>query len=59
VSSIIDRIKKLENLANDESCDGSCDEKYPYKQCKYCLARNILNEIHELICEVEEHEKIF
>ena len=53
MSSIINRIKKLEELATDESCDGNCDIKYPYKKCKYCMSRSVLNEIHDLLCEVE------
>lgn len=42
---MINSIEELRQLANQENCDGICDETFPFYKCPECLAREILNNI--------------
>ena len=47
----MDAIKKLEELADQDTCDGDCDLNPPYRKCSECEARRALNEISEVARE--------
>lgn len=49
--SIIERIKILEKLSDENKCDGNCNIKSPYISCKGCEAAKKLNLIGELLDE--------
>jgi len=48
------RLKKLEKLSDKDECDGECDMKPPYEQCKECLASETLNVIADMLREFDE-----
>ena len=45
-------IDDLRRIADASTCDGTCDEKPPYKPCKGCEAKYTLNDIADQINEV-------
>ena len=47
----MDEIKKLEQLADLDNCDGNCDINPPYKKCPRCYAITVLNEVGEIVRE--------
>jgi len=50
-------LKELENLANRNECDGTCDEYPPFTMCPECEAKWTLNHVGELL--VDQYYKIF
>ncbi len=42
-------LSKLEKLADENECDGNCDEIYPYKSCPGCMATGAINEAGEIL----------
>lgn len=50
-------LRELNKLANQDKCDGACDEYPPYRVCPECEARFVLNKTHEMITEA--YYKIF
>ena len=52
------RIARLNEFADLDQCDGTCDEVPPFKQCSECLACHVLNLIgFELSAGVKELEE--
>ena len=52
--SIFKVIEKVEALANDDSCDGGCDDKPPYLPCPLCNARRTINWVYPELREASE-----
>lgn len=44
-------IEELMILASNNECDGICDEYYPYIKCKFCWAKELLNELWDNMIE--------
>lgn len=40
--------EQLWKLADQNNCEGNCDNKYPYKQCPECIAKSAINECGEI-----------
>jgi hypothetical protein len=38
-------------IADKDECDGDCDSEAPYRSCKECTSRRVLNEIYEILKE--------
>lgn len=44
-----EELTKLNELADQDKCDGHCDDHPPYKTCPECMAINAINEAAEIL----------
>jgi hypothetical protein len=57
MKTLKEMIDDLEQLAVDNTCDGSCDAERPHKRCKNCEATNAINDAYEIIYNM--HRRIY
>jgi hypothetical protein len=53
IRSLEEYVKFFRKISDNDECDGDCDTNPPYKPCKECIARRVLNEIYEILKEAD------
>ena len=49
MKSVLEKIKILNALADNDDCDGNCDFNRLTERCENCKAKEIINKIGELL----------